>query len=150
FILELNGGMAVVAVLAVVLMAMTRSGLQGIDTTLLFGCVGFGAFVVAPTVWFSSWVAPYWIQVLALLYEASLTLAAFAIGPRLSSTVVAFYVIQGVCVVTLATRRAAAIHLTAMGVGYALLLAFQDGNNAPVSRWLLGMGAVLFAGSAVS
>lgn len=150
FILELNGGMAVVAVLAVLLMALTGSGLHGIDTRLLFSCVGFGAFVVAPIVWFSSRVAPYWIQVLALLYEAALTMAGFAIGPRLSSTVVAFYVIQGVCVVTLATRRAAAIHLTAMGAGYALLLALQDGNNAPVSRWLLGMGAVLFAGSAVS
>jgi class 3 adenylate cyclase len=150
FILELNGGMAIVAVVAVLLMALTGSGLQGINTTVLFICVGFGAFVIAPTVWFSSRVAPYWIQLLALIYEGALTVAGFAIGPRLSSTVVAFYVIQGVCVVTLATRRAAAIHVSAMGAGYALLLGLQAGNNAPVSRWLLGMGAVIFAGSAVS
>ncbi len=150
FILELNGGMAVVAVVAVLLMALSGRGLGEINQAVLFSCVGFGAFVIAPIVWFSTRIAPYWVQLLALVYEAALTVAGFAIGQRLSSTVVAFYVVQGVCVVTLATRRAAVVHVSAMGVGYALLLALQDANNAPVSRWMIGMGAVCIAGTAVS
>ncbi|MDP1793613.1 MAG: adenylate/guanylate cyclase domain-containing protein, partial [Acidimicrobiales bacterium] len=150
FILELNGGMAVLAVIAVALIPLSGASTDGINLPLLFGCVAFGAGVIAPTVWFLPRLAPYWIQVLGLGYEAALTLAAFAIGPRLSSTVVAFYVVEGVCVVTLATRRAAVVHLSAIGIGYAVLLAFQPGNSSPVTRWMIGMGAVIIAGAAVA
>lgn len=151
FILEMNGGMAVLSVIAVAIVALTdMGGLDEINMPLLASCVGVGAFVIAPIVWFSYKLPPAWVQVIALAYESALTVAAFAIGQRLSTVIVAFYVVQGICVVTLTTRRASAVHLAAMGVGYGLLLAFQDGNNAPVSRWLLGMGAVVIAGNAVS
>ncbi len=150
FILELNGGMAVLAVLAVALIPLSGASTAGINMALLMACVGFGAGVIAPVVWFLPRIAPYWIQVLGLAYEAALTLAAFAVGPRLSATVVAFYVVEGVCVVTLATRRAAIVHLSAIGIGYALLLGLQPGNTAPLSRWIIGMGAVVIAGAAVA
>lgn len=151
FILEMNGGMAVLSVIAVTIVALFDvSGLDPINMPLLASCVGVGAFVIAPIVWFSYKLPPFSVQLLALIYEGALTLAAFAIGQRLSGVIVAFYVVQGICVVTLTTRRASAIHLLAMGIGYAVLLTFQEGNNAPVSRWLLGMGAVVIAGNAVS
>ncbi len=150
FILELNGGMAVLAVLAVALIPLSGASTDGINVPLLLVCVGFGAFVIAPVVWFLPKIPAYWVQLLGLAYEAALTVAAFAIGPKLSSTVVAFYVVEGVCVVTLATRRAAIVHLVAMGVGYGLLVSLQPGNAAPLTRWLIGMGAVVIAGSAVA
>jgi len=150
FILELNGGMAVLSVLAVLLIALTGTKIDGLHLPLLVVCVGFGAFVIAPIVWISPRLSPAWLQILAVCYEIALTIAAFAIGPKLSTTIVAFYVVQGVCVSTLATRRVAAMHIAVMALGYGLLVCLQPGNTAPLSRWLLGVGAVAIAGSAVS
>jgi class 3 adenylate cyclase len=150
FILELNGGMAVLAVIAVALIPLSGASTSGINMPLLLACVGFGAFVIAPVVWLLPKIPAYWIQLLGFAYEAALTVAAFAIGPKLSSTVVAFYVVEGVCVVTLATRRAAIVHLAAIGIGYGLLVSLQPGNVAPLTRWIIGMGAVVIAGAAVA
>ncbi len=151
FILELNGGMAFLAVLALLLLPITGAEVPGLNVPVLVGCVLFGTLVIAPLTWISAdRFAAYWVHVLALAYEVALTVAAFAIGPRLSTTIVPFYVVQGVCVVVLATRRAALIHLVAMGIGYGIVVAFQAGNIAPASRWLLGVGAVVIAGYGVA
>ena len=101
--------------------------------------------------WFSLQIAAVLGAVLALVYEAALTSPRSRSASASRRVIVAFYVVQGICVVTLTTRRASAI--SPAGDGRRLRRArsrFQEGNNAPVSRWLLGMGAVVIAGNAVS
>jgi class 3 adenylate cyclase len=152
FVLQLNAGMGAVLVLAVALVPLTGAHVPRVHTAWLVGVIAFGLGFVAPVLWRAGdRLPPYWVHILALVYETgALTVGVLAIGSAMSAFVVPFYIVQGVAVTVLADRRAAVAHLVAISVSYAVIVAVQPGNVAPLSRWVLATGAVVITGLAVS
>ncbi|MEY2468496.1 MAG: adenylate cyclase [Actinomycetota bacterium] len=152
FVLQLNGGMGAILVLAVLLVPLTGARIEGVHTSWFLAVIAFGLCFVAPVLWrVGGELSPAWVHLLALVYETgALTIGVLAIGDVLSPFVVPFYMVQGVAVAVVFNTRAALAHLIATGTSYAAIVALQDGNVAPLSRWVLAMGAVVITGLAVS
>lgn len=78
---------------------------------------------------------------------AMLTAEAWWWGPIIGPYVTMSYIWTGMAA-HLYFRRRTAVGLTAyIGAAYASLLGFQKGNPAPVTQWILVIGAVLVSGA---
>jgi class 3 adenylate cyclase len=92
-----------------------------------------------------------WIHLVVFMIESLLMGSlAFTLGPVLSPYLVVPYAIYATLDFVVMTRRMAMIHVAGIGASYALVVAFQAGNAAPVTRWLFAMGAVAIIGQTVA
>ncbi|HJR24643.1 MAG TPA: adenylate/guanylate cyclase domain-containing protein [Acidimicrobiales bacterium] len=142
-------GIAVPCVLLVI-----ASGEVDDDTSLplTITLVAFAGCVMVPLIWYSFRALPLWsIHVMALICDVLIVGACFAVGVRWSPIAAALaWVVLGTMIFLIGQLRVAIVHLVPIGAGYAFVVASQDGNSAPLARWLGIMGIIALTGVTVS
>jgi class 3 adenylate cyclase len=142
-------GIAVPCVLIVM-----ASGDVDDDTSLplTIGLVGFTSLVMVPLIWYSFHSFPLWsIHLMALACDGLIVAACFAVGVRWSPLAAALaWVVLGTMIFLIGQTRVAVAQLVPIGASYATVLAVQDGNAAPLARWVAIMGIVTLTGVTVS
>ena len=145
-------GFIAIAIPCVVLVLAAGEIDEDTHSGLTVGLVAFAGVVMAPLIWFSFHKLPLWsIHVVALLCDVLIVAACFAVGVRYSPLAAALaWVVLGTMIFLIGQLRVAIAHLVPIGLAYATVVVYQDGNSAPVSRWVAVMGIVALTGVTVA
>jgi class 3 adenylate cyclase len=143
-----------IAVAIPCLLLVVAAGDVDDDTSLplTVGLISFATFVMVPLIWYSFRALPLWsVHVMALVCDGLVVATCFAVGVRWSPMAAALaWVVLGTSIFLIGQLRVAIAHLVPIAAGYAVVVALQDGNAAPLGRWLAIMGIVALTGITVS
>jgi class 3 adenylate cyclase len=143
---------ALVALFAITLVPIARQHINGLHLGWFFVVLGGAVVLVAPAVIIACrYLALWWIHVVTFVVEILVYGAlALSLGPALSPYIALGYVTYSAIAFVTLTRRTAMIHMGAIGASYGFVLAQQAGNTAPVTRWIIVMGAVVVIGQTLA
>jgi class 3 adenylate cyclase len=151
FLLQMGGGLAFAGLIAFGAAAAAGMLKDVPHVDWIFAVMVFSTAVFMPVVWLGVRHLPLaFVPLVIVISTGLMTVTAFALGDRLSPYITIGYVALGACSFVILQRRAAIAQVLLIALAYAVVLAVQPGNGAPVFRWTISMAGIVFVGATIS
>jgi class 3 adenylate cyclase len=147
--LTATAGCALVLV-ALSIIPLAGQRIRGFHLDWALALYGIPVLVLTPALWVTLQRVPiWWSHTFGVLLAGGLAAQAFALGAGLSPLSIPGYIVMGMAAFIVLQRRAAVVQVVALAISYAVVVAYQPGNVAPATRWVVLVGGMVGIGATV-
>jgi class 3 adenylate cyclase len=130
---------------------LARQRVPGFHLGWALALYGIPVLVLTPALWLTVQRMPLWSpHPIGVFLAGGLAAQALALGPELSPLSIPGYIVMGMAAFIALQRRAAAVQVVALATSYGVVVAYQRGNAAPFTRWLVLVGGMVGIGGTVA